>query len=281
MGTAAHATGWGYHGPAMASAPEPVLAPRSAATPAPRPAAAHGVDGRTARLAAALDGVEGWLAPAQAARLHAAAGAVGPGGRIVEIGSFRGRSTIALALGAGDGVEVVAIDPHAGNDRGPQELDGYEAEAATDHEVFLANLAAAGVGDRVRHVRRPSATAHTEVTGAVDVLFVDGAHRYGPARDDLHHWGARVHDGGQLLVHDCFSSIGVTLALLRTLTPSSGWRWQGRTGSLAAWRRTPVRGPVARVRNVAAQVGQLGWFATNVGRKLLIAAGLCRGPWPH
>ncbi len=237
--------------------------------------------GAAARLAEALDGVEGWLPTAQAARLHSAAAAVRAGGRIVEIGSFRGRSTIALALGAGDDVEVVAIDPHAGNDRGPQELDGYEAEAAADHEVFLANLAAASVGGRVRHVRHPSAAAHAEVSGAVDVLFVDGAHRYGPARDDLRHWGARVADGGQLLVHDCFSSIGVTLALLRILTPSSGWCWLGRTGSLAAWERTPVGGAAARVGNVAAQLAQLGWFAGNVVRKVLIAAGLRRGPWPH
>ena len=46
------------------------------------------------------------------------------GEQIVEIGSFRGRSTIVLASGAPDGVAVVAIDPHAGNDRGPQEIDG-------------------------------------------------------------------------------------------------------------------------------------------------------------
>src|SRR5262245_54249429 len=92
-----------------------------------------------------LDGVEGWLTLAQAQRLHDAAAAVAPTGRIVEIGSFRGRSTIALALGAAEGVEVVAIDPHAGNDRGPREIEGFEAEAASDNEAFHANLARAGV----------------------------------------------------------------------------------------------------------------------------------------
>ena len=77
-----------------------------------------------------------------------------PGERIVEIGSFRGRSTIVLASAAPEGVEVVAIDPHAGNDRGPQEIDGFAGEAGEDHRRFLANLAAAGVAERVRHVRR-------------------------------------------------------------------------------------------------------------------------------
>ena len=69
-------------------------------------------------------GIDGWMSDDQGRRLYAAAARCRPGGRIVEIGSFRGRSTIVLASAAPDGVEVVAIDPHAGNDRGPQEIDG-------------------------------------------------------------------------------------------------------------------------------------------------------------
>src|SRR4051794_29450787 len=91
----------------------------------------------------AVAGVEGWMTDAQARRLWDRARAVAAGGRIVEIGSFRGRSTIVLATAAADAVEVVAIDPHAGNDRGPQEIAGYEDEAEQDHEVFHKNLAAA------------------------------------------------------------------------------------------------------------------------------------------
>ena len=112
---------------------------------------------------------------------------------------------------------MVAIDPHAGNDRGPAADPGAADEGQADHEVFLANLAAAGVRDRIRHVRRPSEEAHQDVTGEIDVLYIDGAHRYVPARDDIRGWGARVAAGGTLLIHDSFSSIGVTLAL----TPSS------------------------------------------------------------
>ena len=41
----------------------------------------------------------------------------------------------------------------------------------------------------------------------IDVLYIDGAHRYGPARADIRDWGARVTDGGTMLIHDSFSSI--------------------------------------------------------------------------
>src|SRR5687768_958470 len=90
----------------------------------------------------------------QARRLYDAAALTRAGEQIVEIGSFRGRSTIVLASAAPPGVAVYAIDPHAGNDRGPEEIEGFAAQAQDDHEVFLHNLAAAGVADRVTHLRK-------------------------------------------------------------------------------------------------------------------------------
>jgi predicted O-methyltransferase YrrM len=224
---------------------------------------------------AAIEDVEGWLTPAQAATLFDAAGAVPPGGRIVEIGSFRGRSTIALALGAGPEVELVAIDPHAGNDRGPQEIRGFEAEAADDHARFLANLEAAGVSDRVTVLRRYSGDAHGQVDGGVDLLWVDGAHRFGPARADLRAWGNRVRAGGRMLVHDSWCSVGVTLATLVAVTPSA-WRYDGRMGSLAMYTRVPPS-----IGNRLRQLRELRWFAGNIARKVAILARRRDEPWPY
>jgi predicted O-methyltransferase YrrM len=222
-------------------------------------------------LEVALDGVEGWFSPDQVARVASAE--VREGGRVVEIGSFRGRSMIAIGLSAPQGVEIVAIDPHAGNDRGPQEIDGFEDEAALDHKVFLANLERAGVRDRVTYVRKFSHDAHGDVAGRIDLLHIDGAHRFKPAGDDIASWGARVVDGGVMLIHDSFSSIGVTAAIGAKLMFSGRWRYAGRSRSLAEYRREPVRG-VARVANVGRQFAQLPWFARNVLIKVLVTAKL-------
>jgi predicted O-methyltransferase YrrM len=238
---------------------------------------------------ARLRDVQGWMTDAQAARLYAAAGRVPAGGRIVEIGSYHGRSTTVLASNAPEGAEVVAIDPHAGNDRGPQQWEGTAAEGEADHAAFLATLAANGVQDRVRHVRRPSQEALCDVPGPIDVLYVDGAHRYAPASADIARWGARVVPGGTLLIHDAFSSVGVTLAILRLLAPGSRFRYAGRSGSLAEYRRQDLAA-AARIHNAAAQLGALPWFARNL---LVKAAIVCRvpavaralghrsGPWPY
>jgi predicted O-methyltransferase YrrM len=226
--------------------------------------------------AAARD-VEGWLTEPQARRLFAAAAKVGAGGgavRVVEIGSFRGRSAIVLA---GAGVELVCIDPHAGSDRGPQEIAADAHRGDADHAAFHANLARAGVADRVRHVRAFSGAGLDEVPGPVDVLFVDGAHRFGPARADLVRWGDRVGPGGRMLVHDAWSSVGVTLALLTTTVFARRWRYLGRTGSLAEFVREDARGP----RNALRQLRELPWFARNLVVKALILARVRRGPWPY
>jgi SAM-dependent methyltransferase len=216
--------------------------------------------------------VEGWLTEAQAARLDRCARAVPAGGRIVEIGSFRGRSTIVLARAATAGVEVVAVDPHLGSDRGPQEIAAQPELGEQDTLQFRANLERHGVGERVTHVRMLSSDA--PLPDAIDLLYVDGAHRFGPARDDLVRWGARVGDGGTMLVHDSFSSVGVTLALLTAVTPSRRWHYAGRDGSLAEY---VAGGP----RNIGAQLAQLPWFAFNVVLKVLTVLRIRRGPWPY
>jgi predicted O-methyltransferase YrrM len=194
----------------------------------------------------------------------------GPG-RIVEIGSFRGRSTIVLRRAAAPDVEVVAIDPHGGGDRGPQQIAPDPALGEADHEAFHANLRRAGVDEGVRHVRRPSQDALGEVEGEVALLYVDGAHRYGPARADIERWGERVAPGGTMLVHDAYNAVGVMLAQLRLLVPSRRWRYVGRSRSLAEYRREDLAGS-ARLRNAAAQLRGIPWFARNCLIKVALVA---------
>jgi predicted O-methyltransferase YrrM len=238
---------------------------------------------------AAIAGVEGWLSEAQARRLWERAGELAPGGRIVELGSYRGRSAIVLASGAPEGVAVMAVDPHAGNDRGPREIHGTAEEGESDNRAFEENLRNAGVEGRVTHVRLPSQDALAEIPGEMELVYVDGAHRYRPAREDLARWGERVAPGGALLVHDAFSSVGVTLAILRLMALGRRFRYVGRTGSLAEYERVPVRGR-ARARNALRQLAELPWFARNLAVKLALVArlrplarllGHRDGNWPY
>ena len=248
-----------------------------------------GGEERFARVARRIAGVEGWLTQEQARRLHTAAGSVAAGAVVVEIGSFRGRSTIVLASAVTDTTQVVAVDPHGGGDRGPREIAPDAALGDEDHTAFCANLDAAGVTERVRHIRKTSAAALTVGPDAVDLLFVDGAHRLGPALRDLRHWGGRVKPGGVMFVHDAFSSVGVTAALALTCFASRRWRYAGRTGSLAEYRRADASA-THTIIDASRQVAQLPWFLRNLAVKALIVARLRRltvllghrgGHWPY
>ena len=248
----------------------------SAGSGEPRPAATFD------DALAAAEGVEGWLSDGQARVLWERARAVPPGGLVVEIGSFRGRSAIVMARALADGARLVAIDPHAGGDRGPRQIRGSAEEGEADHAAFHANLARTVVAGRVRHVRRPSLEALAEVGGEVDLLYVDGAHRLGPARADLVRWGARLRPGGTLLVHDAFSSVGVTLALLSSLVFGGRFVYAGRERSLAEYRRVGAAlSPAERARNAARQLVQLPWFARNLALKAGLVARLRSGDWPY
>lgn len=236
-------------------------------------------------------GVEGWLTDAQAQALWEAARAMHAPGQIVEIGSFRGRSTIVLASARPDGVAMIAIDPHGGSDRGPNEYTPDAQVGQGDYETFWANLRQAGVDDRVTHVREPSQTALGAVQGHIDLLYVDGAHRYAPARDDIERWGARVPVGGAMLIHDSFNAIGVMLAQFRLLVFSRRWRYDGRRGSLAIYRRESLSAGEMGL-SALRQLASVPWFVRNLAVKVAVVTHLTplarllghtgeHGPWPY
>lgn len=253
------------------------------------PAASAAASPRFEKVFNSVGKVGGWMTKGQARLLWRSAKEVDPGGQIVEIGSFQGRSTIILASAATPGVDVVAIDPHAGNDRGPNEISGYSDEAASDNRIFLSNLDAAGVRDRVTHVRKFSGQAHTDVDGDIELLYIDGAHRFGPAHEDIVAWGDRVADGGIMLIHDSFNALGVTLAQMKALFWSGTWRYMGRSESMAEYRRERLT-LGNRILNLGRQLAQLGYFAWCMAVKVLIklhlgsvtkVLGNPSGSWPY
>jgi hypothetical protein len=92
-----------------------------------------------------------------------------------------------------------------------------------------------------------------------------------------------------MLVHDSWSAVGVTLALLRLMLGSRSWRYRGRTGTLAEYAREPVGGR-ARAANAARQLAELPYFVRTELVKLALLArlrpvarllGHREGDWPH
>ncbi len=174
---------------------------------------------------ASVRDIDGWLTVDQARVLYERAARLPPNSRIVEIGSHHGRSTIVLARAAPQ-AELVAIDPYEEGRPRPLDLERFES-----------NLERAGVRGRVRHVHASSGAALADVSGDVDLLYIDGAHDLKTAHADIRGWGGRVRDGGTLLIHDSFSSVGVTMAEAMSLFFGKKFRYVGRSRTLAEYRR--------------------------------------------
>jgi hypothetical protein len=200
--------------------------------------------------------IPGWLTEEQARLLWDRAVALPAGATIVEIGSHQGRSTVVLARAARlVGARVVAVDPF---------VTGRLFGGAATRDKFEANLARAGVRDLVELRAEYSTRLRPGWDGPVDLLYIDGKHDYWTLSDDLR-WAGHLPPGGDVLVHDAFSSIGVTSGFLVHVLPSRRLAYLGRAGSLAHLR---VTAPTAADR--ARFLAQLPWFARNVLVKVLL-----------
>ena len=148
-----------------------------------------------------VESVEGWLAREEACLLGELASRVARNQSIVEIGNYRGRSTVALALGAtrGLGAQVYTIDPHV-EFVGPR--GGRFGRADQAH--LYANLVRTGVGAQVSVVGLDSrAVAASWSAGPIGLLFVDGDHRYEAVRADYDAWEPHLAPGAAVAFDDC------------------------------------------------------------------------------
>lgn len=188
----------------------PQLLPRFA-RPVPRRLAQARQFTRTAfgaRLPAALD-LAGWLHPDQAAMLcHVAH--LCPAGPIVEIGSFKGKSTVFLARGMKETNSLTAIDPHlstcAGNRRDRQRAAAAAAMTSNGNETswehFNRVLVDWKLTDRVAVVRDYSYNHRPKWSGTIAFLWIDGDHTYNAVKRDIEDWADLVMPGGFLAFHD-------------------------------------------------------------------------------
>lgn len=145
--------------------------------------------------------IDGWLSREEALLCYELAKSV-TDGCIVEIGSYRGRSTAALAFGslAGAGRPVYAIEPHEPF-VGP--LGGqYEP---VDRGHFMQKLVELGLFHLVRLVNLDSQFLGRRWPQPVRLLWLDADHRYESVARDIGHWRTLLADDAALVLREATS----------------------------------------------------------------------------
>lgn len=119
---------------------------------------------------------------------------------IVEIGSYQGRSTLALAFGSllGNHNRIYAIDPHI-------EFFGMLGGQfdPKDQAKLYYNLVKYKVGEIVAVVSLSSLNAAKSWSlRNIGLLFIDGDHTYDAVRSDYESWAPFLIEKGIIAFHD-------------------------------------------------------------------------------
>jgi|SRR5579859_4659802 len=145
-----------------------------------------------------IDQSEGFLEEAEAQWLFNAALNAPSGSNIVEIGSYKGRSTCSLALGCqGTNKRVFAVDPFDG---------GPDLPRADSLQEFSRNLRRCGVSEYVEPIVGISVDVSKNWNKPIQILFVDGSHKYEDVVADFAGFFPHVVTGGIVAFHDVTES---------------------------------------------------------------------------
>ena len=141
-----------------------------------------------------LDSIEGWLLESEGKWLFHAARSLPRDATIVEIGSFKGRSTCCLAAGCrGSQKRVFAIDAFDG---------GVDLPSVNTLPDFSRNLLVCGVSSYVEPVVGLSSKVARTWRRPIHLLFIDGSHAYEDVLADFAGFFPRVVPGGIIAFHD-------------------------------------------------------------------------------
>jgi len=146
----------------------------------------------------------GFLGENEARFLGMLAACVPARGAIVEIGSFKGKSTVMLAsVAAHYGLgPVVAIDPHTS----PSTTDPGIAASSSTFEEFLAAVKAAGLTEHVEAHRAFSRDVAKGWNRPIRLLWIDGDHTFRGAKEDFDLFAPHVVKDGVVALHDALNA---------------------------------------------------------------------------
>lgn len=153
-------------------------------------------------------------------------------GEILEIGSFKGKSTIILAksLQAAGGVKMHACDPLSL----PSETDPTDAARESLPDIFRQNLIRHGVSEIVDFHQMKSTDLAKTWNLPLRLLWIDGDHTYTGATQDVRLFEPHLVPGAVLCLHDVLHEHeGPIRAFIENILLSGRYGDCGICGSIA------------------------------------------------
>jgi len=117
------------------------------------------------------------------------------GAIVAEIGSYAGESTRAF-MDSGRVAKLYAIDPWLNG------YDNWDFANYSDMRAVESLFDARTVGLNVVKMKMRNLEAAEQVTESLDMVYLDGCHKYAAVKEDIDIWHKKVKPGGLLAGHD-------------------------------------------------------------------------------
>jgi predicted O-methyltransferase YrrM len=192
-----------------------------------------------ADVAQIVEQIPGFLYPAEAAHLYALACEIPQGGRVVELGCYRGKSTTAMLFGVREREGVLCtVDPFEGVMVGDIELHNYYTREVQDVACNLQLDKYLRIVVGYSHeVVLDVDTEEFPIRTPIDLLFIDAEHSYESVSRDLADWSPLMTDNGRIALHDHNANWpGVQLAVAEFVA-RAGWRIVSQVEGLVTLER--------------------------------------------
>jgi MMP 1-O-methyltransferase len=186
-----------------------------------------------------MSSIGGFLSFEEGMALRGLARSVPPNACIVEIGSWKGKSTYCLARGLRRG-KIFAIDPFdaSGDAKSAKVYEEQRGETPL-LEQFEHNMKRCGVSRKV-HPLPGVSSDFPHMFPKIDLLFIDGDHSKGACDQDFLLYAPKLVHGGCLALHDYDPSkpdFGPTWVVNNRILPSGEYSFMELVESLWVARK--------------------------------------------
>ncbi|TVY11436.1 class I SAM-dependent methyltransferase [Paenibacillus cremeus] len=167
---------------------------------------------RIAQIRPAVGSIHGWLNDDGVENLYRYA-LKAPVPNIVEVGSWRGKSTVCLASAIKDRGEgrVYAVDTWKGSEEHQGMLQHFKEGQL--YNEFIENMRGLNLLDYIEPIPMDSmeASRRWPISRSIGMIYIDAAHDYLSVRRDFEFWSPFVASGGYMIFDDVPSWPGPTL----------------------------------------------------------------------
>jgi hypothetical protein len=152
------------------------------------------------------DKIEGWFYEDDKRSYDRAVYKYNSGDIFVEVGSFKGRSSIAMAvniINSGKDIKFYCVDTWLGSIEHQSGQDSEDKDVINNNlkNIFIKNIES--VKNIITSIEKTSIEAANDFeNSSLSFVFIDASHDYENVKKDLEAWYPKIKKGGTLAGHD-------------------------------------------------------------------------------